>query len=174
MPRLSAQWEHGVDSLFLPGPAHNQGPTRTSWQPWGQGRVQTFRPIGHCTRGPGLCFLHHSPLGGSPLPCSLSYSPLLLFSLPRGAVSLAATHTSFSAFLEADTTMSALWSDILYPSPLGTGGEGGGGSAGTPFTCSAPTAEQEGSCLAWVDRCCPRCVWVYLVGRGSGVERAVP
>lgn len=111
-----------------------------------------------------------TPQGGHSLAPLIYPSPTIISSLEGGA-SLVVTHKSFSAILEADITMSSLWfPHILYPSPMGPGGLGGG-SPGTPFTCLAPIPEQKGSCFPWVDRCYPRCVWIYLVGEGPGVEQ---
>lgn len=82
---------------------------------------------------------------------------------------LATIHMSFFVILETDTTLSVLWSPRHF-SPKSHGDQGAGGGAGSwamPFICSAPTAEQKGSWSPWVDRCCPRCVGIYLVGEGN-------
>lgn len=108
-------------STWLEG-LSTKGPCIQIGSPEAKVKNKTFSPAGHHTHGSGLALCITHPLGWVTISLLPSLTPSLPpSSLPWWAGGLAATHTSFTAIVEADTTVSALWSHNIYPSPMGPG-----------------------------------------------------
>lgn len=111
------------------------------------------------------------------LPRSLHFFPHLHVLPSTGAVGLAATHASFSALLETDTSMSAFWSPRHSLSKSHGGLGGWGHSPGKPFICSAPLllSRRAAASPGWTGAVLSSRVGKYLVGEGfwGGVVAAL-
>lgn len=84
-----------------------------------------------------------------------------------GAVGLAATHASFSALLETNTSVSAFWSPRHSLSKSHGGLGGWGHSPGTTFICSAPLLSRRAAAFPGrTGAVLSSGVGVYLVGEG--------
>lgn len=81
-------------------------------------------------------------------------------------MALAATQTSFSAPLEADTTLSTLWSSRHSLSKSHRDQGPREAYLGRLSPVQPPLLNRRAAASPGPDRCCPRCMWIYLGGEG--------